>query len=379
MVENVKDVAQPLPEDSATYIGLEHLDPGSLEVTRWGTDIDLKGQKLRMRTGDVLFARRNAYLRRVAVAPFDGLFSAHGSVFRARPDVVLPEFLPFFMQSGAFFERALSISVGSLSPTINWSTLKDEEFDLPSIDEQREIAELMWGVEAARRALGELLSRLRRLKVGLFTERTRSIAELKSVGELVEAGILRPPQDGNHGEKHPKARDFSASGIPFLTAGDLSDSRLDLNECKFIPEPLAKSLRVGFAQEGDVLLTHKGTVGLAAIVPTAPFPFLMLSPQVTYYRIEDERRLERNYLLSFFKSPACQEQLARLGKQSTRAYVSIKTQYKLRVPMMDVEGQRELINELAAVDRSIAMREDQLMATRELARGLLNHAVTGSL
>jgi hypothetical protein len=47
--------------------------------------------------------------------------------------------------------------------------------------------------------------------------------------------------------------------------------------------------------------------------------------------------------------------------------------------MMDLEGQQELIEELAAVDRSIAMREDQLMATRELARGLLNHAVAGSL
>ena len=93
----------------------------------------------------------------------------------------------------------------------------------------------------------------------------------------------------------------------------------------------------------------------------------------------DERRLERNYLLSFFKSPACQEQLARLGKQSTRTYVSIKTQYKLRVPMLDVEKQRELVTELATVDRSIALREEQLMATRELARGLLNHTVAGLL
>src|SRR4029434_11185830 len=136
-------------------------DTGSLHVRRWGSEADLKGQKLRMRKGDILFARRNAYLRRVAIAPHDGLFSAHGMILRAKPDAVLPEFLPFLMMSDRFMNRAVEISVGSLSPTINWSTLKLEEFAIPPLDQQCRIAEILWAADEALkgvRAVGEALA-----------------------------------------------------------------------------------------------------------------------------------------------------------------------------------------------------------------------------
>ena len=65
-------------------------------------------------------------------------------VVRAKPKMVLPEFLPFFLQSDMFMERAVEISVGSLSPTINWKTLCVQEFPLPPLEEQRRIAEILW-------------------------------------------------------------------------------------------------------------------------------------------------------------------------------------------------------------------------------------------
>ena len=147
IAECSREMGQPTPEDASTYIGLEHLDTGSLHVRRWGSAADLKGQKLKMRKGDILFAKRNAYLRRVAIAPHDGYFSAHGMILRAKPNKVLPEFLPFLMMSDRFMNRAVEISVGSLSPTINWTTLKLEPFDLPPLDQQRRIAEILWAVD----------------------------------------------------------------------------------------------------------------------------------------------------------------------------------------------------------------------------------------
>jgi type I restriction enzyme, S subunit len=147
IAENIRVPVMPKPEDSERYIGLEHMDSGSLRIRRWGTETDLIGQKLTMKEGDVLFARRNAYLRRVAIAPFDGVFSAHGMVLRARTDVCLHEFLPVFMESDYFMERAIKISVGSLSPTINWSALAKEVFELPPVDEQRRISDLIWAVD----------------------------------------------------------------------------------------------------------------------------------------------------------------------------------------------------------------------------------------
>ena len=97
--------------------------------------------------GDIIFGRRRAYQRKLAVAEIDGICSAHAMVVRAKPDVVLPEFLPFLMMSDRFMNRAVEISVGSLSPTINWTTLKLEEFDLPPLDQQRRIAEILWAVD----------------------------------------------------------------------------------------------------------------------------------------------------------------------------------------------------------------------------------------
>lgn len=126
------------------------MDSGSLHIARWGSETDLIGEKLKIRKGDVLFARRNAYLKRVAIAPFDGLFSAHGMVLRPKIEVIVPEFFPFFLYSEYFLNRAIKISVGSLSPTVNWKTLKQEVFKLPPLDEQKRIAELLWAIDESR-------------------------------------------------------------------------------------------------------------------------------------------------------------------------------------------------------------------------------------
>lgn len=135
---------KPEPEDAANYIGLEHLTPGTFEISEWGSSVAPVGEKLLMKKGDVLFGRRRAYQRKVGIAPFDGIFSAHGMVLRPRTEVVDESFFPFFISSDQFMNEAVRISVGSLSPTINWGTLKNCEFDLPPMEEQKKLAELLW-------------------------------------------------------------------------------------------------------------------------------------------------------------------------------------------------------------------------------------------
>ena len=155
---NITEKKMPVPGDEKLYIGLEHLDSGSLQVSRWGGDIELKGEKLVMRKGDILFGRRNTYLRRAAIAPHDGIFSAHGMIFRPNTDVVDPGFFPFFIASDYFMDEAIRISVGSLSPTVNWGTLKNLEFNLPDIPEQRHYAELLAAFERTKEAYKKLIS-----------------------------------------------------------------------------------------------------------------------------------------------------------------------------------------------------------------------------
>lgn len=128
------------------YVGLEHLDSESLRIRRWGSPDDVEATKLVFKKGDIIFGRRRAYQRKLGVAEFDGICSAHAMVLRAKPEVVLPEFLPFFMQSDMFMNRAVEISVGSLSPTINWKTMAVQEFALPPMEEQKRLVELLGSI-----------------------------------------------------------------------------------------------------------------------------------------------------------------------------------------------------------------------------------------
>ena len=134
IAQNVAVRVDPAGAKTDVYVGLEHLDPSTLHLRQWGHPSDVTGQKLVFNKGDVIFGRRRAYQRKLAVAEFDGICSAHAMVVRAKTKMILPEFLPFFLQSDMFMERAIEISVGSLSPTINWKTLKVQEFPLPPLD-----------------------------------------------------------------------------------------------------------------------------------------------------------------------------------------------------------------------------------------------------
>jgi type I restriction enzyme M protein len=145
--QSINERVEPSQAGDEIYVGLEHLDPQNLHIRRWGKGSDVIGTKLRFRKGDLIFGRRRAYQRKLAVAEFDGICSAHAMVVRTKPDVVLPKFLPFLMMSDRFMNRAVEISVGSLSPTINWKTLKSEEFTLPPLDQQRRIAAILWAMD----------------------------------------------------------------------------------------------------------------------------------------------------------------------------------------------------------------------------------------
>ena len=154
---NSTEKKKPVEEDRFTYLGLEHLDSGSLKVTRFGSEVAPIGEKLVMHKGDVLFGKRRAYQRKVAIAPFDGIFSAHGMVLRPKEDVVDKDFFPLFISSDYFLDAAIKISVGSLSPTINWRDLKELEFELPDLATQRKLAEMLWSMNDTIEAYKKLI------------------------------------------------------------------------------------------------------------------------------------------------------------------------------------------------------------------------------
>jgi len=147
VVNNV-DISErnPLENDLERYIGLDHIDPESLHIKRWGLIEEGTSFTRKFIAGQVLFGKRRAYQRKVAIAEFDGICSGDILVFEAKDDL-LPELLPFIVQSDGFYEHALGTSAGSLSPRTRWRDLADYEFALPPKDEQRRIADILWAVD----------------------------------------------------------------------------------------------------------------------------------------------------------------------------------------------------------------------------------------
>jgi len=149
IVSNISERVEPHDTDLDIYVGLEHLDPECIHIKRRGVPADVKGTKLRVYPGDIIFGKRRAYQRKAGLVDFDGICSAHAMVVRANPEVILPELFPFFIHSDVFMHRAVDVSEGSLSPTIKWKILAEEKFKLPPLPEQKRLAGLLWSVDEA--------------------------------------------------------------------------------------------------------------------------------------------------------------------------------------------------------------------------------------
>ncbi len=168
------------PEEAGVdiYVGLEHLDGEDIHIRRKGVPANVKGGKLRCYPGDIIFGKRRAYQRKAAIVDFDGICSAHAFVFRANPEVIDPKLFPFFLHSDQFMHRMVDISVGGLSPTINWGDLKHQEFLLPPAAQQAQLAQLLWAMDGVIEREKEVLESLDKsystLVDNLFSKRNKN-------------------------------------------------------------------------------------------------------------------------------------------------------------------------------------------------------------
>jgi restriction endonuclease S subunit len=167
---NISERVEPKKTELTTYVGLEHLDADNLKIERTGTPDDVIGTKLKIYKGDIIFGKRRAYLRKVAVSHFDGIASAHSMILRANEKNIEKDFLPFFMQSDTFMCRAVQISEGSLSPTIKNKTLAVQEFILPKKEKQKELISVFKQFDTTMEQLKQQKITLKNLKQKLLNE-----------------------------------------------------------------------------------------------------------------------------------------------------------------------------------------------------------------
>ena len=150
-------------------VGLEHLIPQEIKFSGYDVDTENTFTKT-FKKGQILFGRRRAYLKKAAIADFDGICSGDITVIEAIPGKVDPLLLPFIIQNDKFFDYAVSRSAGGLSPRVKWEHLKDYEFDLPPIEEQRILADKLWAAYRLKESYKKLLTATQEMVKSQFIE-----------------------------------------------------------------------------------------------------------------------------------------------------------------------------------------------------------------
>lgn len=149
--------AGPVNGDVERYVGGGHIDSDSLTIERFGDVND--GQMgstftYLFQSGQILFVSARPYLRKSGVVNFSGVVADKTYVLDAIPENgLLQEFLPFVLASDHFIAFATAEATGSMNPRLLWGQMQRYEFDLPPLNEQQRLADLLWVLERHRAEL----------------------------------------------------------------------------------------------------------------------------------------------------------------------------------------------------------------------------------
>ena len=312
------------------YVAGDHMDSEDLEIHRRGcfaTD-DVGPAFIRLfHAGQVLYGSRRTYLKKIAVADFDGVTANTTFVFETKdPNVLTQELLPFIMLSNKFTEYSILKSKGSTNPYVLFSDLADYEFELPDIEKQRELADLLWSMEYSKRAYRKMIEATDELVKSQFIE--MFIGKGYPVYALSE--LCSKITDGTH-----KTPDYQDSGVVFISAKNVSQGFLDLSDVKYITQKEYEEIQKRCQTErGDVILSKSGTLGVPAIIDTDISLGIFESLAVLKY---DRSRIDGTFLKEQLRSEQVQLQLLSgvKGVAVKHLHLNVISSTQIIVPPLD--------------------------------------------
>lgn len=332
-------VADPEAAGIERVVGLEHIEPGDLRIRRWGDVADGTTFTTLFKPGQVLFGKRRAYQRKVAVADFEGVCSGDIYVLEPANDRLMPELLPFLCQTDAFFDHAVGTSAGSLSPRTNWTSLASFEFLLPPIQEQARLLEALVAANEVRDGLGTVADSaamaMRSLCKTLFIEKRKEIARTR-IGEVATVRNGTTPS-----RKNP---DFWNGNVPWLPTGKVNEryiavadeciTELALRKCSLRLIPAGSTL-VAMIGEG----TTRGKAALLRIDATTNQNFAAVSPG---------EGIVPEFL--FYQLESCYEPLRHWSHGTNQHALNTKLVSDFPIWVPDIDEQREIVAEIAALE-----------------------------
>ena len=381
VVRNVKVDVDPETSGLERYIAGEHMETDNLHIRQLGTIGDgYLGPAFHRKfvSGQVLYGSRRTYLRKVAVAEFDGVCANTTFVLDAKEDVLLQELLPFIMQTEGFTQHSILHSKGSVNPYVNWKDIACYEFPLPPLDEQRRIADILWAADAAVTRFEDALQQMATLKCSALAEWTiRGLKDghrrqtrignipshwkLAKVGELLEAcqyGLsIRAENDGQY---------------PILRMMNIEDGLIVPNDLRYVNLPDA-----GFAdfrvEPGDILFNRTnsadlvGKVGIFFLEGDYVFASYLVRLRVKRSLVSPE------YLNYYLNSPLGQRRILSYATPGvSQTNINANNLQKVLVPLPPRDEQEAIAANLRQIDASKKAILHQLERLRELKSRLLS-------
>lgn len=335
--------ADPLAEGIERFVGLEHLESGDLRIRRWGNVADGVTFTSLFKPGQVLFGKRRAYQRKVAVADFAGVCSGDIYVLESQDaNVLLPDLLPFICQTDAFFDHAVGTSAGSLSPRTNWTSLADFDFALPPHNEQRFIVQSLSCADELIQSLQDAESAAKNVFESTAHEFFESSSEKWPRKRLEEVSLLM-----TNGFVGKSAQHYvSEGGIPYLVSKNVRRNRLKLEELTYISNDFHQSARKSQLVEGDILTVQSGHIGETAVVPGE---FAGANCHALIITRPDPNQLDPFFASYYLNSMVGQRRLSQLVIGSTIQHLNTSDLKRLEIPLPTIEEQKHIAALLSAI------------------------------
>ena len=331
-------------------VGLEHLTPSNVTLSSWSEDTGNTFTK-EFSKGDVLFGRRRAYLKKAAVAPFDGICSGDITVIRAIENKVDPDLLPFIIQNDFLFDFAVGKSAGSLSPRVKWTHLKEFAIELPSMPEQSKLAETLWSINETKNAYEDLINKTDELVKSQFIEmfgdpqtnnKDMPVMHINEVVSLLRNGATI---------KQNKDKE----GYPITRIETISNRTVDRERMGYAGITDISKYEDYVLQDGDILMSHINSVthmGKSAIYERNidesiihGMNLLCLRPKVNI--------VVPYFLYRYFQLDYFYEQVLSITKKAVnQASMTIKDLGNLTVIVPDIESQMLYVDFVRQSDKS---------------------------
>ena len=350
IAEKISKTVKPDEAEVDIYVGLEHLDAEDIHIRRKGVPSDVKGGKLRCYPGDVIFGKRRAYQRKAAIVNFHGICSAHAFVFRANQEIIDPKLFPFFLHSNQFMHRMVDISVGGLSPTINWGDLKHQEFLIPPKDQQAKLAELLWAMDDVIESELEVLEKLKKddltyLKHYFYDDKSSERVKLKQIVSIKKG-------------KQPSELIENEKGIPYCKAKYL---RFGIVE-EIVPEKsLEKSVLI---DDNDIILLWDGAAGEIFKGKKGVLASTMSKLSLT------NKDFIQDFLFEFLRFRS--DSINRAAVGSVIKHVDPTYFNNIKVPKYNIEKQELIIELFSTLRENISACESKISSSKALQKSLIN-------